>query len=339
MERTGEGCMSEYVFEDALARSIVSCGFPQLEIAVERVPGDPRPCSSVFFPGCSLINYGLPLVNAMYDTLSDAGCVDGVSLLCCGKILSYEPDGDAVRASFEEQLRASLRSSEVERIVAACPNCVQALRAALAADERTAGIQVVALPAVLADLGYRIDEGVARRLLAQETGVAASEVRASVHDSCPDRDTGEFADGVRALMPADLVVELAHIRKRSYCCGSLLRAVGKFDRADDAARRHGQEARAAGSSAFVVACMSCALQLETFAAPISAFHYLELLYDWRIDWSRADSYMKLRFLFDDALDAVEGASSSRAFASLGAPEAACAVGAGQRVETSPEVIS
>lgn len=57
-----------------------------------------RAAASLFFPGCSFINYGLPLVQV--NTPADAGRVDGISLLCCGKILSYEP-GDAVRASFE----------------------------------------------------------------------------------------------------------------------------------------------------------------------------------------------------------------------------------------------
>ena len=146
--------MDEYLFEDALTGSAV---------AFDRVTGQARlvaagggafkPCPSVFFPGCSLINYALPLVAAVYDTLRDAGGVEGISLLCCGKILAYEPDGEVVRASFEETLREHVAAAGVERIVAACPNCAKALRDALAADAATAGVEVTALPAAIARRG------------------------------------------------------------------------------------------------------------------------------------------------------------------------------------------
>ena len=46
--------------------------------------GDAGRCASLFFPGCSLINYGLPLVQSVYDLLKSAGEVEGISLLCCG---------------------------------------------------------------------------------------------------------------------------------------------------------------------------------------------------------------------------------------------------------------
>ncbi|WP_270297811.1 hypothetical protein, partial [Eggerthella sinensis] len=55
------------------------------------------------------------------------------------------------------------------------------------------------LPAVLAGLGRRIDEEGVRALVGPSNGEAP--LRLWVHDSCPDRDTGEFAEGVRALVP------------------------------------------------------------------------------------------------------------------------------------------
>ena len=128
---------------------------------------------TLFFPGCSLINYALPLVKAVYDLLAQAERVEGISLLCCGKILSFEPDGKAVRAAFEDELCAHVAAAGVERIVAACPNCVAALRGALAEDERTAGVEVVPLPLELEALGYRVDAEVAKRLLAAELEAGA----------------------------------------------------------------------------------------------------------------------------------------------------------------------
>ncbi|MEA5018804.1 MAG: heterodisulfide reductase-related iron-sulfur binding cluster [Gordonibacter sp.] len=311
--------MEHYTFDDALTGSSVTCGFPQLDAVVTRDVAKSDRCTSLFFPGCSFLNYGLPLVQAVYQTLIDEGLVDGISLLCCGKILSYEPEGDNVRASFEVQLRDRLAKVGVKRIVAACPNCVVALRAALSGDERTASIEVTALPVELAQRGYRIEMADAVSMVKDVAGCEAADVRMSVHDPCPDRDTGEFADGLRALMPADLMVEGPHVRKRSYCCGSLLRACGKPFVADAMAQRHGEEARSLEAVALVTACMSCAFQLSVAQSTVPVFHYLELLYHWRIAWEDAYAYLKLRFLFDEALGAVEASGSSRTFASLEAP--------------------
>ena len=309
--------MEEYTFDDALTGCQVTCEFPGLDAKEVRLSRRARSCPSLFFPGCSLINYGLPLMRAAYNALLENGSVDGISLLCCGKILSFEPDGQEARTAFEEQLRAALVSAGVKRIVAACPNCVIALRSALAADERTAAIEVAALPVVLGQLGSRIDGEVASRMLNQARR-SDGEVKVCVHDSCPDRDAGEFADGVRALIPAELSVETSHTRTRSLCCGSLLRAAGRPAEADALARRHGAQAAEAGACAVVTACMSCAYQLSVACPEIQVVHYLELLFARRIAWEESGAYMKLRFLFEDALEAV-GQDSARAFAALDAP--------------------
>ena len=317
--------MDPYRFEDALTGSVVTCDYPGLNARMARGSVSADGCASLFFPGCSFLNYGLPLVQSVYDLLRGANEVDGISLLCCGKILSYEPDGARVRAGFEEQLRDAVAGCGVKRIVAACPNCVKALRAAFACDERAVGVQVVALPAVLASLGYRIDADVARNMVAAEAGEGAdaASVRLCPHDSCPDRDTGEFADGLRALLPEELVAEPEHNRKRSSCCGSLVRAQGKFEAADKQALRRGEEAVAAGAQALVTACVSCTYQLSAAQKRVPVFHYLELLYNWRINWPYVDGWMKLRFLFDEALGVVEQGESHRAFVGLGSCEAAC----------------
>ena len=295
--------MDEYTFEDALALSTVTCTYPGLQ--AQRVQHDETEslCTSLFFPGCSFINYGLPLVQAVYDLLSGAGAADGMSLLCCGKILEYEDESGATRAAYEQQFRDHIAQTQVKRIVAACPNCVFALRKLLAKDEVTAGIEVVALPQVLVELGYRIDEGVATALAQQDERIGDQPVVFCPKDSCPDRSTGEFADALRAIMPEGMTVEPEYNRKRSYCCGSRPRAAGHFDLALKMAARHGRHAREAGANALVTACMSCALLLSVSQRDVPVFHYLELLYDWRIPWEYSDQYMKLRFLFEDALGA------------------------------------
>ena len=283
-------------------------------------------CKSLFFPGCSFINYAMPLVEASYNTLREAGEVDGFSPLCCGKILSYEPNGETLRAAFEEDFRDHLARTNITRIVAACPNCVKALRDLLAADERTASVEVVPLPAVFAKLGYKVDERTVAQLL---KGDENADVLLCPHDSCPDRETGEFADATRALLEPDMYQDPEHCRNRSICCGSLPRAAGNFEAADKCAMRNLEEAQAVTADAMLTACVSCAFQLNMVQQQMPAVHILELLYNWRIDWNVVGGWMKMRFLFDDMLgvtEEVDEASgdivleSGRTFAGLsGAP--------------------
>ena len=296
--------MDTYTFEDALASSTVSCTYPDLQ-ATRVLHGESShadtACTSLFFPGCSFLNYGLPLVQAVYDLLRSAGQVDGISLLCCGKILAYEGDGGVARAAYEQQFREHIVPAGVKRIVTACPNCVESLRNLLAADEASSDIEVVPLPVLLAEMGYRIDADIADALAKQDERVGDAPAVFCVKDSCPDRATGEFADALRTLMPAELTVEPAHNRKRSICCGSKPRAAGQMEAAQKCSLRHGEEALAAGANAIVTACMSCTFLLSLLQKDVPVFHYLELLFNWRIGWDWADQYMKLRFLFDDAL--------------------------------------
>ncbi len=308
-----------YSFEDVLTGATVACGYPYLQSHYVKKSAGAIPCESVFFPGCSFINYGLPLVQAVYNTLSQAGSVQGISLLCCGKILSYEAGGDELRAHFEQQFRDHLKATGVKRLVAACPNCVVALRTACAADPATKDIQVVALPQELARLGYRIDPGVAQNVaaLGYSEGASPDNVVFCPHDSCPDREMGEFAEGMRLLAENLPVVEAAHHGRKSVCCGSLPRAAGKFDAADKCAQLCGSESVAAGASAIITPCVSCSFQLTMAQHEVPVFHYLELLYNWRIDWARADRYMKLRFLFDDVPHKEGTQASTRAFVALG----------------------
>ena len=293
--------MDEYSFEDAIANSKVTCSYPGLEAVRTASAGDMSQCESLFFPGCSFLNYAMPLVQSTYDLLLGAGQVDGISVLCCGKILEYEGDGGAARAEYEQQFRAHIAQTNVKRIVAACPNCVLALRKLLACDEATAAIEIVPLPKLLVELGYAIDPATAAAMVHADPRIDDAEpVVFCPKDSCPDRKTGEFADALRAIMPADILVEPKFARKRSYCCGSRPRAAGHYDLGNKMALRHGDHAREVGANAIVTACISCTFSLVGTGCSVPVFHYLELLFNWNIPWYLADGYMKLRFLFDDA---------------------------------------
>ncbi len=290
--------MADCTFTDALTGDVIGFDYATGSVEVDRSSAGhvDDSCTSLFFPGCSFINYAMPLVTAVHDLLHKAGAVDGVSILCCGKILSYEEDGAQVREAFECQLREHIALMQPERIVCACPNCVRALREALSLDPRTKDVQLVSLPEVLADLGYRLDPQTCARMI---KGTDDAPILLCPHDSCPDREWGAFADGLRALLPEGRWQDPEHCRNRSVCCGSLPRAAGKVAQADKCAHLCGQESQAVGADAIVCACMSCTFQLNMAQPYLQCVHYLELLFSWRIDWSRVGAWMKLRFLFED----------------------------------------
>lgn len=292
--------MDEYKFDDVLAGGTITCSYPGLETVRTDHDESQTACTSMFFPGCSLINYAMPLVQSVYDLLRDAGQVDGMSLLCCGKILEYEGDGGASRAAFEQQFREHIAPMGMKRIVAACPNCVYALRKLLSREEATSAIEVVPLPRVLVDMGYKVDPETAAGVVYADGRVAEGEpITFCPKDSCPDRATGEFADAVREIMADTALVEPKYSRKRSYCCGSRPRAIGHYELGDKMARRHGTHAQEAGANALVTGCISCTFSILGSGCEVPVFHYLELLFGWNIPWQYAEGYMKLRFLFDD----------------------------------------
>ncbi len=341
-------------------------------------------CESLFFPGCSLMNYAPELLEKTYDLLYEKKLIEGISLLCCGKLLEYEQNAEEAIFTFESRLMSALHAKGIRQIVAACPNCVATLRAALARAHESE-IKVVALASLLHETGVEVpadvvlraskgegiqdsdcvekntlpadgrapscssSENVTRSLLegdysssqgrislqavlsgeAEEPmpiadmddvsvsvvfsedenalaplnaleGADLDSVHIAVHDSCPDRSVGEFAQGVRGLFPEELLVEKVHHHKKSFCCGSLARAIGNLVVSEKASYLHGLEARAAGADLLVVACVSCARQLGKAQSEIPVCHYLELCFQEYIDWSRVPDCMTTRFLFEES---------------------------------------
>lgn len=303
----GDGSMEDFTFVDALTGNTITLASDTGDAtigmrAVVHVPMG----NTVFFPGCAVLNYGMALTEVVYKTLSDLGVVNSISVLCCGKILSYEPDGVRLREEYENELRETVARMGIDRFVCACPNCVKALREALSIDPRTKNVRIDVLPQVLADAGYQLD---AKTCAALVKGDPDASVLFAIHDSCPDREYGDFARGLRALVPEEMRVDPEHSWKKSVCCGSLPRAMGRIEQANKCADLNGREAIEAGADAILTACMSCDFQLNMAQPHIQCVHALEMLYNWRIDWTQAAQHMKLRFLFHDALESLEAVES------------------------------
>lgn len=326
--------MARAVYTDTLTGSAIALddhAYALLDTA-DRTHGH-KPVRSLFFPGCSIVNFAQPLMGKAYKTLLDAGIVEGISLLCCGKLLAFEPDADTVCPAFEAELRDSVFGKGIERIVTACPNCTAEMRRVLARDEKTAAVEVIVLPEALVSCGVSLSPADVRAFF-EENGIpfAGDAPELAVHDSCPDRKTGEFARGTRSLLPSELLVEMEHNRTRSICCGSLAKAAGKSDAATRQSQMRGEEGLAAGADAIVTACMSCASQLSSFQDSLPVIHYLELLYGERIDWANLPPYLQMRFLFEaksgkrDYCGLTDGCSNFNGCCAAGAGVAANADG-------------
>lgn len=329
--------MDDFKFRDALTGTDIEFDYSSGGITICRNPDVTEQYESIFFPGCSFINYAMPLVSAVYKTLTDNDLVDGISVLCCGKILSYEENGTVKRDAFEEELKEHIHKAGIKRIVCACPNCVKAMREAFSLDPRTKDVELAILPTVMTDCGYKVDSAITNRLM---KGDESKMTRLCIHDSCPDREYGQFADGLRGILPKDIWVDPPHSRKRSICCGSLPRAQGKIEQADKCANINGTEALELNADALVTACMSCTFQLNMAQNKVPAVHFLELLYDWRIDWSTVGAWMKLRFLFDEHLGVNDITDSARAFVSIGESDASCEVidGLGKAIDENSAIL-
>ena len=314
--------MGRVVYEDALTGSAIALdGYAYDLLDGAEHTHVHTPAHSVFFPGCSVINFAQPLMKSVYEMLTELREVDGISLLCCGKLLAFEPDADVLCPAFCSELVRSVCENGVDRIVTACPNCTAELRRTLGDDPASADVEVVVLPEVLASRGVALSADRVQAFF-ERNGIpyAGDAPKLAVHDSCPDRARGEFARGVRSLVPEGMLVEMEHNRASSLCCGSLAKAAGKSDAAVRQSERRGQEGAAAGADALVTACMSCASQLSNFQSTLPVVHYLELLCDERIDWAALPPYLQMRFLF-------EARSGKRDYDGLSGGSACCGAAA------------
>lgn len=281
------------VFEDALTHQAIGVFSDGFRIVRDAECGHKDTCPSLFFPGCSFLNFAPSLFEKTYELLCDAHIADGVSFLCCGKLLEFEPDAQTIIPAFEKQMVQTLGMRGVQRIVSACPNCTDILCSIIQRCAPESGIEVVPLPRALHDAGIAIDPACASAVLGEGAKVA-------VHDSCPDRKRGDFACNVRALLPEGMLSEAKHNQKRSFCCGSLQRAYGREDASRKASIIHGNEAIEAGAGCLLVYCMSCAAQLSHYQNIVSVHHYLELLFGCSIDWQSLPIYITTRFLFEES---------------------------------------
>ncbi|MBR2522282.1 MAG: (Fe-S)-binding protein [Coriobacteriales bacterium] len=226
---------------------------------------------SMFMPGCSLGNNVPALSVRTYEELLSIGEVDCMSSTCCGRPLNLIGLPDEFE-SYAKSLCERLRKAGIERIVTACPNCFYALPMLLEAGGASE-IEIVALPVLLADRGYRFEPDEAHPFMS-----------VSIHDACPDRFDGIFASALRRIFEHVQIAELERNQRHSMCCGSGgFGSVYATNICQIAFNELIREQYAKGSGALVTCCATCAAAFKGSGYLPNSFHYLELLLGCEMD--------------------------------------------------------
>ena len=231
-------------------------------------------CDTIYFPGCSFSCYAPGLVRKVHAWLEEQGESVGVIDSCCGVTYRLAGLPDRIPGHLS-QLAAQIAQTGARRLVAQCPHCYFELKRSLS------DVEVVGLSSLLAEAGVM---------------VSGPEVLTG-HDPCPDREARITWKNHRRMFSGHPLVEMEHRGARTICCGSggLVGAVDP-DLCDSRATTRIAEFRASGAEFLLTTCGNCAQVLSAAARPGEVSHYLEWVFDERVDW--ADVQRKL-----EALDA------------------------------------
>jgi NADPH-dependent glutamate synthase beta subunit-like oxidoreductase len=219
-----------------------------------------RRSKRIFLPGCGLSSASPRAAARAYRWLREGYPDLGVALYCCGApVLDLGMEEEFARG--KEGLLRLLETVGAEEVLAACPSCTRVLR------EHIPEVRVAAAWVELAEL----------------TAPRPSRTGATVtiHDSCRARGDARLQEALRTLVERSgaKVVEPAHSRERTLCCGRG-GGVGLLGR--ELGRSLGRRRVAEAGEAVVTACAGCRRVLVGGGA--AAVHLVDFLADSR--WLR-----------------------------------------------------
>lgn len=224
-------------------------------------------CANGFFPGCVMQTYSPELVNEVYKHLKDNW--GDISLItdCCG--LPLEQLGLEARAnSFSSRLLDKLTKLKIRNLIIACPNCYYLLKHKLA----NSNIKLLT-----------VYEGLAPAKLPQ-----SPDQEITIHDSCPDRHEGIFAEQARQALTLKgyTVKELPNCKEMAICCGSGGQVTHfRPDLADQLVAQRWQELEQNPASIVAAYCLGCVLNLAKVPNSKKVQHVLNLLLDVEQDFT------------------------------------------------------
>ncbi|MEM4425209.1 MAG: (Fe-S)-binding protein [Candidatus Nezhaarchaeales archaeon] len=209
-----------------------------------------------FLPGCSMIYFSPKAISKAHAALSRV--LGDVSILdiCCGKpVHDFGLKERAVKWLNNILKELSERGCDV--VITACPNCYYYLKRMLPRDFNVMTVYEV---------------------LKEEPLSEIRDLKVTVHDSCPDRFDGVFANEVRSTLALCDIVEMKHTKNRTLCCGAGgLVAYTNPQLSQFLANTRVQEALEAQADIIITYCYTCAGTLSGLQPPIKVRHVLDLL--------------------------------------------------------------
>ena len=262
--------------------------FSEIMLQKKTVGSTEGDTADLFVPGCMFQAVEPQLVEMVFDWLSERGLADTLYPACCGNILSFSaPEDKTIKKQFAQKGIAELNELKVKRIITSCPNCYYTYRSW--AEEARNTIEVRALSEVMLEQGVSIEQGIAADDVAP---FDLSGITFSIHDACPDKAQGVFAESVRALFKDLPMKEMEHCRSRTMCCGfGRLLGVCKPKASVFINSRREEEFLETEADVLVNYCFTCANAFNYLAVAGRAAHYLELLFHHQIDWTEAEIRM------------------------------------------------
>ncbi|WP_084167607.1 (Fe-S)-binding protein [Pelobacter seleniigenes] len=237
---------------------------------------------TLFWPGCSLASFAPELTRAAHRWLQQQGFEVGFSADCCGLPLhniGLGQRGEQYLARLAKQFAAK----GVKQLITACPNCYYHFQNSLT------DIKVSSLFTLMVEADLR---------LAGQSGV-------TVHDSCPDRASGQIGQALRTLLQGAEIVEMTHHGSETLCCGAggIVSMVNP-ELSQARAERRAAEIAQTGTETCVSACMACvkrlqgtanlsAVQAQQCSEPARVVHILELIFGIEIDHDRLQQQLEL----------------------------------------------
>lgn len=163
-------------------------------------------CPRLFVPGCHMSASFPELTKKVAAYLKEKDIIDGMTSICCGNPLY----ASGMYKEFEEyvtKIDQSYKAHHVKMVTTPCPSCYD-FYLRIQQMGYLEGIEIHCLSKDLVEKDIRI-----------KRSVFPKEYTISIHDSCPDRKKGVFADSIRMLYEEFEIKEMPHIRENSLCCG------------------------------------------------------------------------------------------------------------------------
>lgn len=175
-------------------------------IQYEEALKENRECRRLFVPGCHMAAGFEELTKKVTVFLEKEDIVDGMTSICCGNPL-YAAGLYKEFKEYIEKMDSLYKAHQVKEMITPCPSCYD-FNKRVQGMGYLQGIEIKCLSRELADHHIKI-----------KRNAFPEAYKISIHDSCPDRKNGIFADSIRELYQDFEIEELPHIRENTLCCG------------------------------------------------------------------------------------------------------------------------